>query len=417
MQAAYIPKPAATATAETAAVDPAAATTTPKKPRTPRRLPWVSDPSSATTPWTIARTPRSTRTKTAAAATPTTSRRRRSESATETDQSTTTTTMSTHTTPSRTPYSNRRRGGGGAGRGRGTPSSASKQKRGRFEDSQWFCDCADAQLPADRFKVRKDGPNKGRWFYTCQRKGEAGCGFFLWEEDAGPQMEGAVLGTGRGVGARRGFETGVATTAANGAAKRKFQEEADGEEPETEDEDDEDEYGWREDVGVEAAISRALDAMPPSMTSTPRKALKGREGATPGGSSMMTPVSGRKVAFDMTVTPTPTRSSKPATTPSSVNGDDAVGNTLVPEVFNLFKERGVNLDKETGDRLCELLKKYSLSMQGLAKGREISRLAVRERNAKNTELQARITALEAELETQKAVIANLNWQKETGQFD
>lgn len=56
------------------------------------------------------------------------------------------------------------------------------------------------RLPAVQHQVRRDTPNKGRWFYTCQLqppKGERGkpenCGFFLWAEDARLREEGAVL--------------------------------------------------------------------------------------------------------------------------------------------------------------------------------------------------------------------------------
>ncbi|KAJ4290688.1 hypothetical protein N0V88_006436 [Collariella sp. IMI 366227] len=32
--------------------------------------------------------------------------------------------------------------------------------------------------------VKKESPNKGRWFYTCRNQGEEDCGFFLWTEQA-----------------------------------------------------------------------------------------------------------------------------------------------------------------------------------------------------------------------------------------
>ena len=106
-------------------------------------------------------------------------------------------------------------------------------------------------------------------------------------------------------------------------------------------------------------------------------------------------------------------------TPSGADGSggDDVGDSLVPEVTQLLQKRGVRLDRETDEALQKTLSRHALHMQGLARGRTISRLALKERNAKIDELQARIAALEAELETQKAVISNLNWQRETGQFD
>ncbi|GME40332.1 putative px domain-containing protein [Neofusicoccum parvum] len=319
------------------------------------------------------------------------------------------------------------RGRGNFGRG-GSSSSSSSRQRGRFEHGTWYCDCSNPALPAEHFKVRKEGPNKGRWFYTCQKKEDQRCGFFLWDDDAKPRMEAAVL-AGRAAepayGAAATTAAAAAATKGNGAAKRKFLEEVDGEETQDEDDGDE-EYGWAPEVGVEDAIGRVLDSnhatMPPP--STPRKALKGSLHGTPGGSGLMTPVSHRtsngagpaSKAADA-ATPTPARFGTTATTPSTTGGGDDIGDTIVPEVLHLLQERGVQLDNEAGDALQKVLKAHSLRMQGLARGRDISRLAVRERNAKIAELQARITALEAELETQKAVIGNLNWQKETGQFD
>jgi len=83
-----------------------------------------------------------------------------------------------------------------------------KAEKGRFENGIWMCDC-NPRLPAEHFQVKKDSPNKGRWFFTCQRSSSnrtknshlhipvnheaASCGFYLWEDDAKPRMEAAVL--------------------------------------------------------------------------------------------------------------------------------------------------------------------------------------------------------------------------------
>ncbi|KAJ4419882.1 hypothetical protein N0V82_004705 [Gnomoniopsis sp. IMI 355080] len=52
------------------------------------------------------------------------------------------------------------------------------RKKGLFEDGQWLCDC---RKPALFLLVKKEGPNKGKHFYTCDTKK---CSFFLWEHDA-----------------------------------------------------------------------------------------------------------------------------------------------------------------------------------------------------------------------------------------
>jgi hypothetical protein len=52
-------------------------------------------------------------------------------------------------------------------------------------------------LPASHFKVKKEGKNRDRWFYTCQLEKEKSCGFFLWGEDAKEREGRALLGNKR----------------------------------------------------------------------------------------------------------------------------------------------------------------------------------------------------------------------------
>ncbi|KAJ5930046.1 hypothetical protein N7466_005539 [Penicillium verhagenii] len=54
---------------------------------------------------------------------------------------------------------------------------------GLFKENAWHCNCP-ARERAIRFQVKKEGPNKGRWFYTCQKLPNQRCKFFLWNEDA-----------------------------------------------------------------------------------------------------------------------------------------------------------------------------------------------------------------------------------------
>ncbi|KAB2573924.1 Px domain-containing protein [Lasiodiplodia theobromae] len=456
MQSASIDKPADTSasaadfpltTTTTTADQQQQHATTPRTPRhssaaiPPRRhLPWLHGPPSAKK---SPRTPRTVRIAEGAdSTTPTTANNNTTTFTTpaantpQTTQRGTTiedfTTMSTTTTPSfsrttsshytpRSGHGGSRGGGSGSGRRGGRGAAQNRTPRGCFEDNTWYCDCGySKKLPAAKFRVKKEGPNKGRWFYTCQKKpgDEQRCGFFMWEEDAKTREDGAVS-----AGSVSGADVGRGNAASSGtAAKRKWQEEVDGE-AETEDED---EYGWDQDTSVEAAIGRVLDAV-----STPsRKVLKMKEGATPRGDSamVMTPVSqrgnGGGVSAAAATKATPTPAMFGTVTPSTSAGgggsaaaEDDVGDALVVEVLQVLDERDINLDDEANEALQEVLKSHSLRMQNLARGRDISRLAVRERNAKLAELQARVKTLEAELETQRAVIANLNWQKETGQFN
>lgn len=75
------------------------------------------------------------------------------------------------------------RGGGGGGPGR------TGRLKGLF-DRIWYCDCT-PRLPAERFCVKKESPNKGRYFYTCQQTDK--CGFFLWAEEAQVREASCVL--------------------------------------------------------------------------------------------------------------------------------------------------------------------------------------------------------------------------------
>lgn len=106
----------------------------------------------------------------------------------------------------------RKFGGRGASSGRGGGAKDDKTERGRFDNGLWLCDCT-PRLPAEHFQVKKESANKGKWFYTCQRGSmnrpknqdhlhiplskEQGCKFFLWDEDAKPREEAALLSGAR----------------------------------------------------------------------------------------------------------------------------------------------------------------------------------------------------------------------------
>ncbi|KAK0931564.1 hypothetical protein LTR29_016377 [Friedmanniomyces endolithicus] len=92
----------------------------------------------------------------------------------------------------------RARGGSSSYRGgRGGQGNAHQVvPKGLFADGIWQCECS-PRLPAEHFKVKKEGKNQGRWFYTCQNQEPKRCGFFLWDEDAKPREEAAVLGGSR----------------------------------------------------------------------------------------------------------------------------------------------------------------------------------------------------------------------------
>ena len=77
---------------------------------------------------------------------------------------------------SRQEYSSRQPGFLTARRSRGRGQS---QSRGGSSNSV-MCSCG---LQAVQRTVQKDGPNKGKLFYTCSKPREEQCGFFEWATD------------------------------------------------------------------------------------------------------------------------------------------------------------------------------------------------------------------------------------------
>jgi hypothetical protein len=69
--------------------------------------------------------------------------------------------------------------------------------------------------------------------------------------------------------------------------------------------------------------------------------------------------------------------------------------------------QGSNLSHEIEQELIDLLNKHDLRMQGIAKGRDITRTALGNKEKRIVQLEARIAGLEAERETSNTIIAHL----------
>lgn len=65
----------------------------------------------------------------------------------------------------------------------GSPNKTVRSNTGLFTNNVWHCNC-NPRLPAPIFQVKKEGPNHGRYFYTCQLDKGRACGFFLWKDNA-----------------------------------------------------------------------------------------------------------------------------------------------------------------------------------------------------------------------------------------
>lgn len=206
------------------------------------------------------------------------------------------------------------------------------------------------------------------------------------------------------------------------------------------DKDDDDEFGdWQltaddERVAMEAveAVERAASMKPPE---TPRKAIKTSAFATPrskrklsGEGPWPTPLTSgaSPQSEDIFRTPTVIRSQpftpnnaatrsfiSPSATPtpnrrlnfSSVAATGATGSAdydITEEVLELLK--GQPIEDEAIRNMRQVLNRYALKTSGIQKGRDVTRLALKARDAKIEDLQQQIATLESKHEMDKAVI-------------
>jgi hypothetical protein len=98
------------------------------------------------------------------------------------------------------------------------------------------------------------------------------------------------------------------------------------------------------------------------------------------------------------VTPTPNRFKEP----SDIEPADQSAYDLTDEILEILKDK--NLDVTTTADLKKLFGRHALKIAGIVRGRDISRVALKTKDAKIAELQQRITSLETEREMDKTVI-------------
>ena len=393
-------------------------------------------------------------------------------------------------------YSSRGRGRGGGSRG--PPRSTAPP--GVFADGIWHCDCT-PRLPAEHFKVKKEGKNQGRWFYTCQNREQQRCGLFLWDEDAKLREEGAVLNNSRSEPGNRqapatqngwnaGRSTGGMFAGVDPMTKGTEKDSMKKDDESTEDDSPPPAYSSQRHntTGAKRKADTAnLDGddnsndddelLPWSLTGreeqklidvagsavpapeTPRKAVKTGVYATPATtvekkrtlpwlqdkfseSSRLTtpsvparhqedyldspskqPITALSPIPEQPYPPTPTLQTSMRDTlckPYSNEGryKDALSNpadstsSLTNEVLSALSDTSIPDDVLTA--LRGILSKHDLKSQGVVKGRDISRLALKAKEAKIVELQARVASLEAERELDRGVIRSLRWEVEHG---
>ncbi|KAI4090185.1 MAG: hypothetical protein LQ339_008412 [Xanthoria mediterranea] len=347
----------------------------------------------------------------------------------------------------------------GGGRG---PLGASVVKKiplnGLFTDALWRCNCA-PRLPATRFQTKNGGKNHGRWFYTCQQPQPKRCNFFLWDDEAKSREAAAVLSNSRTepisapqtptksslVPGQNGLQTPyTATSKRYGSLVRSSPHTPSKSSPVirsnggTQDTStifgtsDEESYDWPasddEDVLKVVENVTSMKNMPPP--ETPRKAAKTDTLTSPGKRRFVEMQNSTEVAYpalevvedDIHMTPSTTSKkdglstfeqalSLPAATPTPLRSHDVFktgqDSELTLEVFKALHNHQIHPKSDAEAELKGICDKYSLATRGIIKGRDISRAMVNAKNGTISVLQETIASLQAERETNRAVIRHL----------
>lgn len=103
-------------------------------------------------------------------------------------------------------------------------------------------------------------------------------------------------------------------------------------------------------------------------------------------------------------------SSTSCDTPTPIRFKDAGTDDLVRDVFRVLQEANLRPSTHTETSLKTVLAKHLKSAEGYKRGRDVIRTTVKAKDAKITELSYRISTLEAELESEKAMVKHLQWE-------
>ncbi|KAF2724928.1 hypothetical protein K431DRAFT_343406 [Polychaeton citri CBS 116435] len=377
--------------------------------------------------------------------------------------------------------------------------SRARPLRGLFVGGVWHCDCQ-PRLPAEHFKVKKEGKNQGRWFYTCQQKHGAnkGCELFLWDEDAKPREASTVLSGRRSEPSASNGIPRVGNTAQDGSGVADTNPPAQAVDATTArpkpahpgpstvapaskkrsaaDAFDEDEGFFDRSFSSEAAteLMKLADEVE---FQTPHKARNTGVYATPATTTekkkrvlpwdrevLATPVSkGRGIQTYFEVTPSkppvpPQQSSssvipgaelpaRPPQWPESVDRVDeplvvpatpqkqrSPGETIAletPATASWYKNAledpadvsgsltsevlaelsSIDIPSDTLSKVRSILTKHDLKTQGVIMGRDISRRALKSKDAKIAELRYRVEMAEAEKEVMKKMPKQLQLER------
>ncbi|PQE24094.1 Zinc finger GRF-type protein [Rutstroemia sp. NJR-2017a BVV2] len=311
------------------------------------------------------------------------------------------------------------------------------------------------RLPAVHFQVKKQGPNNGKWFYTCQEPKESACGFFLWEDKARTREIAAVLNDAR---SEPHTPQKTSTLVDPADDKRTLEGHATASNKWMDDlrKKSEDEFGaWPlKEEDEDNIIERVEQVVPGSFPQTPKKPVhsnaltpgskRKREDKNNEANALPTPAtaqrdedvfgtpatrrlrggmwdgnerSAKRPLLSPSVTPSPFKFkdalATPSETPSALEKktgrDMHLNYDIAEDVMELLKDQ--HIDSEVETKLREMLNRHAMKISGIVKGRDITRVALKSKDSTISELRQKITALESERDLSSAIIKQLKEQK------
>ncbi|KAF1951812.1 hypothetical protein CC80DRAFT_453191 [Byssothecium circinans] len=318
--------------------------------------------------------------------------------------------------------------------------------RGAFIDGQWLCDCNPRQV-AVHLPVKKEGPNKGRYFRVCQRKQKDAqrCKFFLWDSEAAPRENAALQSNSRTEPAHQN----AITTPSRPPPQRPAPAPEAQASPSVPNQkrtrahlQEDDEFGDG-DLDFEALDQAREEAETPRKKArtegfaTPRRKLPWEKDSTTNAVGLQTPQTARQTLENPFVTnrlgnsslTTPSRaapsnaetvqtatpSSSPMDTPTPIRFKDVnTESDLAKEVFGVLKGADIALGEQARRDLSGILSKHTTVAEGVKRGRDAARSAIKAKDARVQELTLRVNTLEAELEAEKKKVVYLQFKDQNG---
>ncbi|EEP76548.1 predicted protein [Uncinocarpus reesii 1704] len=334
--------------------------------------------------------------------------------------------------------------------------------RGLFLNGEWLCDCIPRQ-PAVHLQTSNGGPNDGRWFYKCPKSQRNRCRFFLWEDEASRRVGRTATGNpkpeprnAQNQNPRTPTISRVREIAPTGlptpeTGQRKRTRDGDDVAAQREESPSKSRrvelrkassfltnwevmvmipminpFGWGDEMDGEAVelIASREKTEHIARPSTPEAQLDNRPEL--GGSKEHTvprnhypqpslpmpqpsamqppPISLPPNQANPPPTPTPVRFTPTPLFNRHISRSPRHESQcqLVSQTLALLEAHRVFISEGTKRELINLLEVFDLRTEGIIKGRDISRMAIKTRDAKIQELLGRIECLEAERETWRA---------------